>query len=55
MLTNLFILILSLFGLSSKPSQDTKPSSKDTSAIEVPKPTSYEKGGQQPGGGWDLN
>jgi|GEM_PF-3168085 len=56
MLTNLFILVLSFFGLGGQ--SNTKPMPNDKPGTEIPRPSKYdnEKGGhQRPGGGWDLN
>ncbi|MCC6725885.1 MAG: hypothetical protein IT258_15360 [Saprospiraceae bacterium] len=53
MLTNFIILVMSLFGGSGDadsavPPPDSKPT------IEIPKPSNYEKGGNERGG-WDHN
>lgn len=53
MLTNFILLVMSLFGgHSNAGSAVPPPDSKPT--IEIPKPSNYEKGGDQRGG-WDRN
>ncbi|MCC6725884.1 MAG: hypothetical protein IT258_15355 [Saprospiraceae bacterium] len=57
MLTNLLILVFSYLGLFQQSNTDAKPAPNPKPGSEIPKPTHYdnEKGGKEPGGGWDLN